>query len=836
MALNDLRYGLRVLARERASTIVAVITLALGIGANTAIFTLFDAVLLKSLPVREPSRLVLFDDSPGEGTSTGDAPTGRWPRFSYEIYQYLRRQPLPFESLAAVRSGETSVSARSAGAAGGGPVQRAQAHLVSGNYFETLGAAAAAGRVLTPEDDQPTASPAAVVSHGYWAERLHADPAAVGSVVVLNGTSFTIVGVMPSEFFGERVRRPADVWVPLAFQPQIELRPSTLDRSDTYWLSLIGRLAPGATREAAASASTAALRQFLTNAAGSHPTPDRLKGIRDSRIELADGSAGISGLRYSYSQPLRILLGVVVLVLLIACANVGNLLLSRAIARQGEMTVRMALGATRGRLLRQLLAESLLLAGIGAICGVILAQWVVQALMSMIVSSTSPVHASLDLRVLAFTVAIAACAGILFGLVPGVAAGRVDLVTATKSGSRGSTAAGSVRLTRLLVVSQIAISLVLLVGASLLTRSLLNLESRPLGFDQDHVLLMRLNPRLAGYTPENVSAMYRRLYDRVVALPGVRAATIARYSPFGGSRSVNSASIQGYVPKPNENVDIEGVLVGPSYAETMGMTIVRGRGIGLQDTMSAPKVAMVNEAFARQYFPGGDPIGHRLGFGDDPHAGDLEIVGVLADARFANGPDAVAPMVFTPLLQEASQFSFDAEIAVRTTGEPSGAAGELRQAVADVDAGMPVNDPKTLRAQVSANFDSQRLAARLVGAFGALALVLACVGLYGIVAQGVARRTNEIGVRMALGAQPAAVTWMILRDTLALLAVGLVVGVPVAFAAGQLLSSQLYGVSAGSPGSFVLAGVLLAAVAMLTGLVPASRAARVDPMRALRTE
>ncbi len=835
MVLQDLRYGLRVLVRQPASTAVAVITLALGIGANTAIFTLFDAVLLKALPVREPSRLVVFDDSPGEGTSTGDPPSGRWLRFSYEVYDYLRGQPLPFESLAAVRSGETAVSARLAGASAGGPAQRAQAHLVSGTYFDTLGVSAAAGRVLTPDDDRPSAAPAAVISYGYWAERLHADPGVVGSVALLNGTSFTIVGIMPREFFGERVRRPPDFWVPLAFQPQIELRPSILDRPDWYWLGLIGRLAPGATRAAAETASTAALRQFLTNAAGSHPPADKLKAIRDSRIELDDGAAGISGLRYLYSEPLHILLGVVVLVLLIACANVGNLLLSRAVARQGEMTVRMALGATRRRLLRQLLTESLLLACAGAVCGVILAQWVVRALMSMIVSSTSPVHATLDGRVLAFTILVAVCAGVLFGLAPGIAAGRVDLVGALKSGSRGAVAGTGVRLTRLLVVSQIAISLVLLVGANLFARSLLNLESRPLGFDQDHVLLARVNPRLAGYTPASVSAMYRRLYDRVAALPGVQSATIARYSPLGGSRSVNSATVEGYAPKPDEIVDLEDILVGPSYPETMGIALVRGRAIGLQDTASAPKVAMVNEAFGRRYFPNADPLGHRVRFGDGHDAADVEIIGVLRDARIQSA-DAIEPIVFTALFQESSQFALDAELALRTAGDPSGAAGELRQAVTDIDANMPVNDPRTLRAQVSANFDSQRLAARLVASFGVLALVLACVGLYGIVAQGVARRTNEIGVRMALGAQPGAVTWLILRDTLQLLGAGLAVGVPAAVVAAQLVASQLYGVSIAAPGSFAFAAAVLAVVAVVTGIVPASRAARVDPMIALRAE
>jgi predicted permease len=838
MSVQDLRFGVRILLRQPAFTAVAVLTLALGIGANTAIFTLFNAILLQSLPVREPARLVLFTDAPGEGTSVGDPPVGRWNRFSLEIYDFLRRQPLPLESIAAVRSGEAPVSARLAGAsADAGPAERSQAHLVSGNYFETMGVAAAMGRVLNARDDRPDAAPVTVVSDGYWSQRLHADPAAVGRVALLNGTAFTIVGVAPREFFGERVRRPPDFWVPLAFQPQIELRPSTLDRADTYWLNLIGRLSPGATRAQAQVAATASLRQFLTGAAGTQPSAARTTQIAGSRIELADGAAGVSGLRYLYSEPLHILLAVVALVLLIACANVGNLQLSRASARQGEMSVRMALGATRGRLLQQLLTESLLLAALGALCGVLLARWVVSALLALIVAKTSPIHASLDAPVLIFTIALAGLAGMLFGLAPAISAGRTDLVTSLKVGGRGAIAGRSgLRLTRSLVVAQIAISLVLLVGANLLTRSLLNLEARPLGFDPGHVLLARINPRLAGYKPASAAALYRRLSDRVSALPGVRAASFANYSPLSGSQSVNSGSVSGYAPKATESVEFETLIVGPAYAETLGMAIVRGRGLGVQDAAGAPKVAMVNEAFGRRFFADQNPVGRRFGWGGAATAGDIEIVGVLGDARFRNDLEDIKPAVFMPMLQQTDQFALDCELEIRTAGKASAAAGELRRAVADVDPNLSVNDPKTLGEQVAANFDSQRLAARLVGSFGALALVLACVGLYGVIAQGVVRRTNEIGVRMALGARQGEVVWMILRDTLVLLAVGVAVGIPAAFGAARLVASQLYGVSAGAPGAFAFAAAVLAAVATVTGMLPAHRASRVDPMVALRAE
>ncbi|HTK29395.1 MAG TPA: ABC transporter permease [Vicinamibacterales bacterium] len=833
--MKDLRFAVRMLARQPAFTAVAVITLALGIGANTAIFTLFNAVLLQSLPVRDPARLVLFDDSVGEGTSTGDAPTGAWHLYSYEVYEFLKGQPLPLEGLAAVRSGEAGVAARIAGSTGA-QAERAQAHLVSGNYFAVMGVQAALGRTLTPDDDRASSPPAAVVSHGFWVERLHADPGIVGRVATINGTAFTIAGVLPADFFGERVRRPPDFWVPLAFQPQVELRASALDRKDTYWLSLIGRLSPGATRAGAQAAATAALQRFLTAHLPEHPSAEQVRKVRESRIELANGAAGVSSLRYRYSQPLRVLLVVVALVLGIACANVANLLLTRAAARQPELTVRMALGASRRRIAAQLLVECLLLAAAGGACGIVLAQWVAGLLFAVVASKTVPVHPTLDIRVLAFTIAATSAAAVLFGLVPALTGARSDLVSALKSGGRGTTGGGRrARLARTMVAAQIAISLVLLVGASLFARSLVNLERQPLGFQPDGVLLARINPRLAGYRPENVADLYRRLEDHLATMPGIRSATIARYSPLGGSRSVNSGTVEGFTPKPGENVEFETLLVGRSYPETLGMPLVKGRAIGVQDSESAPPVAMVNEAFVRTYSPDRDPIGRRISV-DGSGGRSAAIVGVLADARFRDDREPIQPAVFTALQQERSQFALDAEVEVATAGDPAAAAAPLRRAIAEVDPNLPINDPRTLRSQVDANFDSQRLAARLVGAFGLLAVVLSVVGLYGVLTQSVVQRTNELGVRMALGAESRQVIWMILRETLALAAIGIVCGVPAAYAAARLVASQLYAVSATAPASFGAATVALAAIAVATGVLPAVRAARVDPMAALREQ
>ena len=834
-AAQDLRFAWRTLRKHPGFSSLAIATLALGIGANTAIFTLFNAILLRSLPVRDPSILVLFDDGVSQGTSAGDVPTGRWTLFSMEVYRDLRDQPLGFASLAAVRSGEAAVLARRAQAGGAPQAERAQAHLVSGNYFETLGVGAGIGRVLTESDDRPGAAPVAVLSDIFWRTKLNSDPSIVGQTMVLNKTAFEVIGVTPPEFFGERVQRPPDIWVPLVHQPAIELQPSVLASADTYWLTLIGRLAPRVTQEHAQAASTAALRRFLTTAAGSKITPDRQRAIQDSRIELLSGAAGISNLRARYSQPLRILFVVVGLVLLIACANVANLLLTRASARRSEISMRIALGAGRSRLVRQLLTESLLLASISGACAVLLAAWIARGLLALVASPTTPVDASVNWTVLAFTAGVALFAGALFGLAPAIQASRTDLVAAmkTRQGS-GMAGAGRSRVAGALVALQIAVSLVLLVGASLFASTLANVERQPLGFDPDHVLLVRLNARLGGYAPTSAAALYRRIYDRLTVLPGVQSVTLARYSPLGGSRSVNSGTIESYTPKAGEAVNIETLQVGPAYPQTMGMRIVQGRAVDVRDIAGGPRVAMVNEAFVRRYFPSVTAIGRHVGFEDSKP--DIEIVGVLADAQFHDAREAAEPMAFPAMLQEQSQFALDCEFAIRTAGDPAAATGEVRSAIAEVDPNLPVNDPRTLASQVSRTFDTVRLAARLVAFFGALALALAAIGLYGAIAQNVAQRTNEIGVRMALGAERSRVMAMILRQTAVLVAIGIAIGLPAAGGAARLVSSQLYGVSPIDPRSFALGIAVLAGVAMLAGYVPARRATRVDPVHALRSE
>ncbi|PYR18231.1 MAG: hypothetical protein DMF98_25915, partial [Acidobacteria bacterium] len=578
------------------------------------------------------------------------------------------------------------------------------------------------------------------------------------------------------------------------------------------------------------------LRQFLTSAAGTKLTPERELEIQKSYVELVDGARGVSNLRRLYSEPLHVLLVVVALVLLIACANVGNLLLARAATRRSELSMRIALGAGRGRLVRQLLAESVLLATLAAACGILLAQWAVNTLLALVVRG-SPIQATIDGSVLAFTIVIAALAALLFGLAPAAYAWRTDLASAIKTAQGGATLARRrLGAGHMLVAAQIAISLVLLVGASLFGRSLLNLQTKPLGFDANHVLLVRINPRLAGYRPADTVAVYRRLYDRLNALPGVSSATLARYSPLGGSQSTNAGTVEGYTAKPGERVSLETVLVGPSYPETLGIPLIEGRAIDLQDTAGRTKVALVNQAFARHYFPHENPIGRHFSVGGSTSANNIEIIGILGDAQFHDARDPVGPIVFTALFQDASQFALDCEIEVRAISDPAAVSNEVRKAVAEVDRNLPMNDVRSLREQIASTFGSQRLAAEFVAFFGVLALTLASVGLYGTIAQIVIRRTAEIGVRMALGAGRRDVLWMIMRQTLALLAVGLVVGVPSSFAAARLIAHQLFEVTPADPASFAVAVSILSVVAVLAGLVPARRATRVNPLIALRSE
>jgi len=832
---QDIRYGLRGLRKRPAFTIVALVILALGIGANTAIFTLINAVLLKQLPISKPEELVFFDDSPGEGTSMhGDEPpTGDWHRYPYATYRYFREHNESFSELSAFRSGESRVSVRQAGAQTG-QAERASSHLVSGNYFAVLGVNPAKGRALTNEDDNAAAPPSAVISDGYWKQKLNSDQQVVGKTVLLNGTAFTIVGVMPPSFFGVRVRRSPDFWVPLAFHPQIELRKSFLEEKKAYWLNLVGRLKPGVSIAQAQAVETAQLQQFLTDQAGSKQTDEIKKSIQGSKVRLTPGARGLSGLRTFYELALRVLMVIVALVLLIACANVGNLLLSRAATRQAEISLRQALGASRVRLMRQLLTESLLLAVVGGVLGVLLAQWGVSLLISR-VAATSPLDVRPDFPVLLFSIGISVLSGILFGIAPAIRATRMDLTTALKEKStRGRI--GRFNLGSLLVVLQVAVSLVLLVAAGLFARSLINLQHEKLGFDRDNVLLARIDSRLAGYKPAELSALYRQLYERISTLPNVRSATMASYSPLSGTGTSSSFLIRGYTPRPDENLEAAHLQVGPRYAETLGVPLLLGREIGPQDTVSSTRVVVINKTFADTYFPGENPIGRRMTFNETSKDEDCEIIGVIGDIKYDSARDKPEVTAYQPIMQVQDQQTYNNTLELRTAGDPMGIAAEVRAAISQVDDKLPVISVGSLRVQTDDSLGQERLLTQLVSFFGLLGLLLSCVGLYGIMAHAVVRRTNEIGIRMALGAERRNIIWMVLKESLLLVAIGLVIGVPGSWMAGRLIASQLFGLKGSDPLSLATAIILLTLVGALAGYLPARRAARVDPLVALRYE
>ena len=945
---QDLRYAARMMRKSPGFTAVALLSLAFGVGTNCAIFSVVDALLLKPLPVAGAERLVFLEQNWRHGpvavfsypawrlmqqstpvcsgvlAMTGDfvavvrppAPPGPpAPPARVPLFPAAAGGPLP---------ASTPAGAASAAGTGGEVLETATAQLVSGNFFSTLGAGMAVGHAFTAADDAvPGGQPVAVISYGYWQRRFGRDPHAVGRALLINGVPVTVIGVARRGFQGAIADAAPDVFLPVTLSevvkyqggmesdgPELPGRP-IFEQVNDHWLVLLARRQPGVSVERASAMLNLLFQRDkaarLATRTGSAADGNRRELMAESLL-LAPAAKGLSHSRRSFTQPLLVLMAVSGLVLLIACANVANLLLARADRRQKEMALRLGIGAGRGRLLRQLLTESLLLAGLGGALGVACAGWGSRLLLGLASRSAEPIplDVGLDWRMLAFALGVALATGIGFGLAPALQATRLDLAASLKEGAGaigGGTGTGAGaggaggnwrlgrgrrggRLGRALVAAQIGLSLVLLIGAGLFLGSLRNLMQVDTGVVSDRLVLMKINPHLLGYDDVRLTALYPRLVERLEAVPGVRSASLSNLRLLSGSTWDENVTLPGYTPRPDEDTDAELRAVTPRYFETLGLPLIAGRAFRSADRQGAPKVAIVSEAMVRRFWPRGarlgvdaagpaaakmagaaavagasnqasspdmaSVLGQRFGFGPPANSRDYEIVGVVRDVRSIRLGDAPAPTAYLPVAQRPGAKIADVEVRLAggQRGEPRpaaaadgpdgplqlGVAVALRRAVAEVEPNLAVFSVMTMGEQVERSLASERAVARLTGFFGVLALLLAAVGLYGVMSYGVARRTNEIGLRMALGAPRGQVVGLVMRDTVRLVAAGVVAGLIGAAATTRLAASLLFGLSAHDPVTVAAATLAMVAVALAAGFLPARRAAETDPMVALRHE
>jgi predicted permease len=848
--LADLRFALRQLAKSPGFAAVTILSLALGIGANTAIFSLVNAVLLRSLPVKNPGELVLFRyiEGPrgtlaraGENNGFNDPATGRFSSTSFSIATFaaLRaNHPGLAEVFAFAPFSQITV------AIDGQPEVVASGQYVSGNYHAGLGVSAGLGRTLIPDDDQPAAAPVAVISDRYWENRFARDPAVLGQTIQINQVPVTLVGVTPPGFAGAmQVGDTADISVPLALHARLQPGAATGRAQPWYWwIRIMGRLAPDA-NAAQTRANLEPLFQnsaregWLAGRAASYATGDgTMPGL--PALALEPGGQGENDTRRRYTPSLRVLVGLVGLVLLAACVNVANLLLARGAARRREIALRLALGASRGRVVRQLLAESLLLAFLGALLGAALACWSRGLLLSLRVLGSSPqTSAALDLRldgrVLGFTVAITAATALLFGLAPALRATRVNLKEELQGGARTLGAGSRSRLSQSLMIIQIALSLVLLVGTGLFVRTLRNLQTVDPGFNPHQLVLFRVNA--VGYADDQSAALHARLRERLERLPGVRAVTFSRVALLGDGRMSRRVAVPGTTPDPGQSPNINVNALAPNFLRAMEIPLLLGREFTDHDAASAPKVAIVNQAFARRFFGDESPLGRRIEFGNTPNASaaSVEIVGGARDAKYTGLREVSPATIYLPAPQLPGS---TANFALRVSASPASLIAAIQGAVREIDPSLPVINLRTQDEQIDRLNSQERLFAHLSGFFGAVALALACVGLYGLMSYQVLRRTGEIGLRMALGALPAQVLGLILRESLTLVGLGVLAGVALALGATRWLSSLLFGLSPTDPIAYGGSALLLLVVALVACLLPARRAAKIDPMVALRTE
>jgi len=842
---RDFGYALRTLRRSRGFAAVAALTLALGIGANTAIFTLLDQVLLRLLPVKNPQQLVLL-------TMRGRHYGNNWGgnAISYPMYRDFQDHNEVFSGMFCRFPEHVSMTF-------GGQSERVAAELVSGTYFNVLGVGTAVGRAFTPEDDRvPNGHPLAMLSYDFWKQRFGGDSQIVGKTILVNNHQMTIIGVAQAGFDGVELGHATKIFVPVMMEQEIIIGPMKMltDRR-SRWVNAFGRLKPGVT-ETKAKASLqpfmhSMLEMEVKEAAFRNASAYDREQFLKCWIDVLPGSQGRASLRRELRTPLWVLMATTGMVLLIACANIANLLLARATGRQKEIAVRLAMGATRGRIVGQLLIETLSLSALGGILGLALAFWGDKALMAVYLPSDSGnlnISTAPDLRILAFTLAVTVVTGVIFGLAPALQSTRPDVGRTLKDQAGAVVGGGHGRLRNALVVTQVAVSLLLLIGAGLFLRSLKNLSNLGTGFPAERLVGFNIDPSLSGYTPQQLNTFYQQLTDSLGAIPGVQSVAVASMRIMENDEWDSGLTAEGYSPtKPDDHPQAYMNQIGPGYFATLGVPIVAGRDFRLTDNRvvkragatdefdTTPTTVIINEKFAQRFFAGRNPVGMHLGFGTDPgtHT-DMEIIGVVKDIKYTNLRDEIPIQAYVPYMN--SPYLGGMTTYVRTAGEPNQLMSSVRAKMRELDSNVPIYAMRTMDEQISNSLSTERMIASLSTVFGFVATVLAIIGLYGVMSYSVAQRTREIGIRMALGAEQGKVIGMVMREVVTLIMIGVGVGVPAALVLTRVVKSQLYGLEAHDPWTLGLATGLLAMVACAAGYVPALRASRVDPMKALRYE
>jgi predicted permease len=870
---QDLRYSVRMLAKSPAFTSIALLSLALGIGGNTAIFTLINQVMLRNLPVRNPEQLVTFGDAENSGIA-GGIDIGAYGLFPWYFARQLQADPGPFQGIASYCSFSDQASVRLPSSdsvvGSNASAMLARTSLVSGNYFSVLGAQPFMGRAINPSDDATPGSGAVVViSHHFWQQSLSSDPTILGKTISINGTSFDVIGVMPEAFHGIKQQlEPPDMWAPMTMQTIVMKHPSLLlpagRASGTYFLNVFGRLSAQASTNKSSLAQTQTwldnqIRTGLSALEGAKLAPAREQEIDRVTEPLIPAARGVSLVRSQYGDSLQILMGVVVLVLLIACANLANFLLARSATRRREIATRLALGSSRARIIRQSLIETFLLSLAGGLLGLAIAFAATRALIAFVSQGNAYIAMSPtpDAAVLLFTLSVSLLTGLLFGIAPAIIASRTGAAGNLSAGSRTAQSSGgkSARLwPKALVTAQVMLSLLLLVGAGLFLRTLRNLENQDYGFERSHLLLVDFNASLAGYKPSRTPSLHRQLLERLSALPGVKSAALAASPPISGGNWSANIIVPGYTPAPKESTNSKLNRVSGKYFETAGIAIVAGRAINDGDTLNRQKVAVINQTIAKHFFPKNDAIGRSFKIDIDDVKGPWQIVGIARDTK-AGDPRNTDPMRMTyiPLAQIEPFNPIDPHapagtapeenedrgvnlILLRTTGDPANTIADLRAVVTSIDPNLPLTKITTIRDQVDDFISHDQLVSTLTTLFAVLALLLAAIGLYGVMNYNVVRRTNEIGIRIALGAQRPAVLWMILSESFLLLAIGVALGLPLTLGITRYIKDQLFGLSALDPLTFGVALVVVSSMTLFAAWLPARKASRVDPMVALRCE